>query len=420
MKVTLVNTSDRTGGAAIACFRLLNALKDSGTDVNMLVQKKSSASDLVHSTTGGFFKSQLNFYRFALERYLFFLKEKSKEVRFAFSIGNTGEDISDNNLISQADIIHLHWVNFGFLSLQTIEKLLKLNKPVVWTLHDMWAFTGGCHYAGDCIAYQSACNNCPFLKRPHLHDISNKIWQKKQQIYKQKNLTIVTCSNWLATLARKSSLLGNFRIVTIPNPIDTYLYKPANDAIQNLSEPKNKDMKYLLFGSMNINDKRKGFIFLKNALEILIRKYPETRNIIEIMVFGKSGQVIEDMLPYTIQNLGVLKNENQLIKTYQSADLFILPSLEDNLPNTIMEALSCGIPVVAFDTGGIPEMIIHQKNGYLAGYKNAEDLANGIYWALFQSDNRELSSFARKRVLENYNNSLVAGQYLKLYRELTS
>jgi len=418
MKITLVNTSDTNGGAAVACNRLLNALNSQNTSANLLVQKQQSNSTFVKSTTNSFIKTKLNFYRFAYERLLFAIKEKSKEVRFAFSLANIGEDISKSILIKQSDIIHLHWINFGFLSFRSLKKLFALNKPIVWTLHDMWTFTGGCHYGGDCIAYQTECSNCPFLKHPHNKDISNKLWHKKQQLYANKNITFVTCSNWLADIARSSSLLKHFRIESIPNPIDVSTYKPLDKQSLRNSMNLDNNKKYLLFGSMNIEDKRKGFNYLSQALEILNIKHPELKESIELIVFGKSNQSVFNTLPYKTNDLGMLKEENKIVEAYNVADLFILPSLEDNLPNTIMESLSCGTPVVAFNTGGIPEMIEHKSNGYLADYKNAEDLANGIYWTLYQSEHQTLSANARKKVLENFTFDIVANKYINLYKDL--
>ncbi len=416
MKITLVNTSDKVGGAAVACNRLLMALNSQNIPANLLVQNKLSHSNLVSSTTNNYFKSKLNFYRFAYERLLFSLKEKSKEVRFAFSLANTGEDISNNRLIYEADIIHLHWINFGFLSLNTLEKLLKLNKPVVWTLHDMWTFTGGCHYSGDCTSYQVECKNCPFLIKPGEKDISNAIWNKKSKIYDNKNITFVACSKWLADIAKKSALLNKFRIESIPNPIDTSVYKPSDKFSVRNSLNIDNNKKFLLFGSMNIADKRKGFYYLNQALEILDKKHPELKESMELIVFGKSKKEVFDKLPYKTNDLGMLSEESRIVAAYNAADLFVLPSLEDNLPNTIMESISCGTPVVAFNTGGIPEMIDHKSNGYLSEYKNEEDLANGIYWALFHSEN--IGENARNKTLNAYTYDNIALKYINLYHSL--
>jgi glycosyltransferase involved in cell wall biosynthesis len=418
MKVTLVNTSDKVGGAAVACYRLLQALNQTNIDAKLLVQKKSSPDDRVFSAGNGYLQSRLDFYRFAYERLIFSLKERSKEVRFAFSLANTGRNISKKEIIYEADIIHLHWINFGFLSLRSLEKLLSLNKPVVWTLHDMWAFTGGCHYCGDCNAYQEQCGNCPFLKHPGNKDISNFIWNKKQKLLENKDITFVTCSKWLAEIAKKSSLLKNFRIESIPNSIDTFLYKPMNKTEARKSLNIQQDKTYILFGSMNVGDKRKGFAYLKEALDILNNKYPDLKSRMELIVFGKSSHDVFEQLPFKTNELGMLKEESKIVEAYNAADLFVLPSLEDNLPNTVMESLACGTPVVAFDTGGIPEMIEHNNTGFLASYKNPEDLANGIYNIGMIADKDALSVKAREQVMKNYNFNIIAGTYNKLYLEL--
>jgi glycosyltransferase involved in cell wall biosynthesis len=418
MKVTLVNTSDRVGGAAVACYRLLQALNQNNVDAKLLVQKKSSNDYKVFSAANSLLQSKRDFYRFAYERLIFSLKERSKEVRFAFSLANTGRDISKNEIIREADIIHLHWINFGYLSLKSLEKVLSLNKPVMWTLHDMWAFTGGCHYCGDCNAYLDQCGNCPFLKHPDNKDISNFIWNKKHKLLENKDITFVTCSKWLADIAKKSSLLKNFRIESVPNPIDTALYKPISKVDSRKSLNLQQDKIYLLFGSMNLGDKRKGFAYLKEALEKLDNKYPALKSKMELIVFGKSSQDVFEPLPFRINDLGMLKEESKIVEAYNAADLFVLPSLEDNLPNTIMESLACGTPVVAFDTGGIPEMVEHLNAGYLASYKNPEDLANGIYNIGMIADKDALSVKARERVMKYYNFSVVASTYNKLYLEL--
>ena len=163
------------------------------------------------------FKKWLNFYRFAYERFLFFIREKSKAVRFLFSIANVGEDIHKRKDVKQADIVHFHWINEGFISIAGIRKIFKKQKsPVVWTLHDMWSFTGGCHHSGDCDRFKQSCGECPFLKHPSAHDLSYRILQKKKKAFAQANLTVVTCSQWLGGKARESALFANINVVSIP------------------------------------------------------------------------------------------------------------------------------------------------------------------------------------------------------------
>jgi glycosyltransferase involved in cell wall biosynthesis len=417
MKVVLINSSDKSGGAAVACTRLLHALHANGVQVSMLVKDKATNNELIESTTTTKFKKIINFYRFAFERLIFFFYERSKEVRFAFSIANTGEDISKHHLVKEADIIHLHWFNQGYLSIKDIHKLLALNKPMVWTLHDMWPFTGGCHYAGDCNAYQRTCNHCPYLKKPGIHDLSAKIFFLKQTLYQKQNITFVGCSEWMAETARKSELIQKFEIKSIPNPIDTKIYKSINqiEVRNRLHLPENKLL--ILFGAANIFDKRKGFDYLIKALRILIEEQPETKNSIELILFGKAQQNID--LAYKIHQMPYINAEEEIVLLYNAADLFVLPSLEDNLPNTVMESLACGTPVVAFSIGGLPEMIEHGKNGYLAQYRSSRDLANGIKWVINHKDRKSIKDYSVLKVLNNYSFNRISSCYTQLYNEIS-
>jgi len=422
MKVTLVNTTDSLGGAAIACRRLLKVLAAYQVETNLLVQKKNINDQLITTTSDSTYKNLRNFYNFGFERFLFVLQERSKDIRFAFSLANTGEDISEKSLIRDADIIHLHWINAGFLSLDSLRKVFSLNKPVIWTLHDMWAFTGGCHYSFNCTAYKSTCSHCPFLRKPNAHDLSNKLFNKKINLYKKtNNLTFVTCSQWLGNIARESMLLRDFRIETIPNPIDINVFKPSNkiSARQNLNLPVDK--KLILFGAANVLDKRKGWNYFSDALKLISNKCSDSVDQIELVVFGKKSDQKDLMkLPFKVNNLSVINSEEKLAELYNAVDLFVLPSLEDNLPNTIMESFACGTPAVGFKIGGIPEMIDHLQNGYIAKYKSTEDLAEGIYWSVNVADKAVLSGNARNKVLSNYSPEIVANKYKQLYTDILS
>ena len=416
MKVVLINTSDSTGGAAIAAKRLMQSLIKQDIDVSLLVQEKKTDNEAVYSTTKSKFKKLLNFYRFAVERFIFFLKEKDKSVRFAFSIANTGENISTHQLIKNADVIHLHWVNGGFLSLQSLKQLFKLNKPIVWTFHDMWAFTGGCHYAGDCTNFRTECKNCPFLKFPHKSDLSNRTWKRKKKLYSDNKLNIVTCSNWLKNVTKKSSLLGNHNIVSIQNPINLNFFKPTNKNDSRKKLGINTSKKLILFGAMNTNDKRKGSEYLIEALDYISKENPKTKDQIALVIFGKNKTPF--LTEFETINLSFINNEQDIVNVYNACDIFVTPSIEDNLPNTIVEAHACGLPVVAFNATGMSEMIKHKENGYLATYKSLEDLANGIIWTLFESDYNKLSVSARNKALNTYSQDISASKYIDLYKSV--
>lgn len=421
MKIVLVSREDVHGGAAISCFRLLNALNNNGIAAKSLVQKKSSESEFVETTTKSFFKKLLNFYRFVFERLIFLLYEKSKEVRFAFNLGNTGENINNNLLIKEADLINLHWINMGFLSIKSIERIIKLNKPVVWTLHDMWAFTGGCHYAGECGNFKLNCGNCPFLKTPSKFDLSYNIHRKKLEILfkgNQKKIVFVASSNWLCEEARKSSLLKGYRIESIPIPVNTELFRPLDKQSVRKKYELENDRFFVLFAAMNINDKRKGFAYFLESLKIIKEKYPDLSNKLSLIVFGKSNEETLSQLPFPVKNFHFIRSQETITEIFSASDLFVIPSLEDNLPNIIMESLACGTPVVSFNTGGIPQMIDHLNTGYVADYKSPDDLANGINWCLTEADKQLISEQSRTKALKCFSEKVVVDQYSKLYKEL--
>ncbi len=417
MNVIHVCNSDIKGGAAQAAFRINNALVNSVVNSEMLVQQKISKSEFSKSIVNSGTEKYLTYSRIAAD--LFQMKLFTKEEKGRFSFWNLGTDISKNKLIQNADVIHLHWINEGFLSSKSFYEISKLNKPVVWTLHDMWAFTGGCHYSSGCENFKTNCGNCPYLKFQNENDFSRKIWNKKNEIYPHLNLTIVTCSNWLAEIAKSSSLLRNHKITAIPNPINQNSFHP----IEKISARKESnlpfDKKLILFGTMNLKDERKGFSYLKKSLEILKDKLKLNSSGYEIVIFGRAPEDLIKELPFKVNFLGRLSETSKINLCYNAADVFVAPSLEDNLPNTVMESLACGTPVVAFNIGGMPDMIDHKSNGYLANNISADELAEGIFWIL--EDENRLAKFrenSREKVLTNFTPEIVGNQYKELYEEV--
>ncbi len=433
MKITILSTFDNFGGAAIAASRLNKSLNNNGLSSNMLVQDKKGNLPNIESIAQNWFQKKLALLRFAHDRYQFAFYEKNREVRFIFSQAKIGVDIHNHSLIQHGDIIHLHWINFGFLSLNSLEKLFKTNKPIVWTLHDMWAFTGGCHYARECTNYERNCGNCiQFLKNPSENDLSHQVWERKKEIFSNTNLTIVTCSEWLAQKALESSLLKDKTIISIPNPIDTEVFRPIEKSLARDYFKLSPNKKYILFGAVKISDERKGFAYFAEALSMFdVRcsmfgfEEQRTSNIknrtsnIEILIFGQAQASDFEGLPFKVNILGKLSDLETIATAYSAATVFVSPSIEDNLPNTIMESMACGTPVVGFDVGGIPEMIDHKKCGYLANYKSAEDLAKGIFWTLFEADYQAITNNSRQKVLDNYAENVVAEKYKRVYESIS-
>lgn len=417
MKITLINKDDFGGGAAMACLRLFKALKANDLDVSMLVQRKTVPDESVKSTVHNKFDKYRSDFNFLYERLSFILKERDKSVRFAFSQANAGSDIIDEDDIKNADLLHLHWVNGGFLSLDNINSLLKLNKPVVWTLHDMWPFTGGCHYSGDSERFLNECGNCHFLKHPSPNDISHIGWSKKQAIYNSNpKITFIACSNWMRDIALKSSLLRGNEVITIANPIDVDIFSKQDKTLSRQKWGVPVDARVILFGAANINHTRKGINYLIEALHKIRETESDMNQVIQVVMFGKSKDFDFKRIPFPVISLPIINSESDIAEIYSLADVFVLPSLEDNLPNMAMEALSCSTPVVAFDTGGVKDMVDHCENGYLAEYMSSGDLAKGILYVLHDSGNLALN--ARAKILENFSYTIIAEKHIQLYNRL--
>lgn len=421
MKVTLINTTDAGGGAPAACMRLLKALQFKQVDAHLLVQEKKTGNEAVEAVSAGFWGKLKARYRFLAERIPFILfNAEDRSVRFSFSTGITGTDISGQPLVRQADILHLHWTNQGFLAINDLKALVRLDKPVIWTLHDMWAFTGGCHYTGNCTHFTRHCGHCWMLSDPEGKDLSNKGWIRKMHLFEDVNsIVFVTCSYWLADMARNSTLLKGYRIETIPNPIDTDLFQPIAAAPLRQKLGITTGKKVILFGAANIMDRRKGISYLVEALEYLKNDYTGAEEV-EIVIFGKNKAFDVQLLPFKVYEMGTVTTQQDMAELYSLADVFVTPAIEDNLPNTVMEALASGTPVVAFNTGGIPDMVDHLQNGYLAQYKSAADFAAGINFVLRNNGTGTLSANARNKVLQNFTNEIVAGKYLDLYQSVLS
>ncbi len=408
MRVLIVNTSERTGGAAVAASRLMKALNNNGVKAKMLVRDKESDS----LTVVGLPKSPMLHWYFLWERLVIFCRlHFSRKHLFEIDIANTGSDITKLREFQEADVIHLHWINQGMLSLNGICKILRSGKPVVWTMHDIWPATGICHLTLGCHYFVNRCANCKYLPGGGgSNDLASRIWQKKQQMQADENIYYVACSRWLESEAKTSALLKGQKITSIPNPIDTHIYKKGNkeEARQRLGLPLDK--KLILFASQRVTNENKGMSYLIEACRQL-------SDLCEVVILGGHAEEVEAQLPMKAYPLGYVNEEQRIVDVYNAADVFVLPSLSENLPNTIMEAMACGVPCVAFKVGGIPEEIDHLKNGYVAVYRDAEDLAKGIAWVLEEADYESLSQQAVHKVMQCYSQRSVAVKYLEVYQQ---
>ena len=409
-----LSTYQREGGAAVAASRLNRALRKHGVDSHLLVYQAQRPEGGVTAWADTSWKEKMFWLRFGAERLRFWPHEKGKSTRFAFSPAAVGVPIGRHPLVRRAEVINLHWVNFGFISLKGLENLFRLDKPVVWTMHDMWAFTGGCHYSRGCERFRSHCQFCPYLTKPGEHDLSFKIFEKKLKLLEKAPLTLVSPSRWLTRLAQQAALTSHLPALTIPNPIDTNLFTPKNksEVRQKLGLPADK--KLVLFAGANTQDLRKGYIYFREAANALATANED----IEVVFFGKSQPDAYRDVQLPVHDLGKLTDATRIAEAYAAADLMVVSSLEDNLPNTVMEAMACGTPIVGFGIGGIPDLIDHLKNGYVADYQSAASLAQGIRWVLENYAAGKLSENARQKVLGTYAEEVVARQYRELYESL--
>lgn len=306
-----------------------------------------------------------------------------------------------------ADIVHLNWVGDNFLP---IGEVAKINAPIVWTLHDMWPFTGGCHTAYDCANYQSGCGNCPQLVNSSPHDISARVNRKKRRAWSNLPMTIVCPSRWLADCARSSAVFKGNAVDVIGYTFDPAVFKPIDQALARRAFNLPADKRLILFGAIGgTADPHKGFRFLQEALGGML---PDSN--VDLVTFGGEREV--DLgLSLPCHQVGVLQDEISLCLLYSACDVYVLPSLQENLPNTVIEALACGTPCVTFAGSGANDLVRHEQNGYLARLRDSDDLLAGINWALAQSWRRQE---LHDRIVERHNGQLICGQYRDLYASL--
>lgn len=413
MRVLIVNTSERAGGAAVAAKRLMEALNNYGVKAKMLVGDKETEDIKVVGLRQGWARQ----WHFLWERWcVFFHLHFSRKHLFEVDIANSGTDITKLREFREADVVHLHWINQGMLSLDGIKKILESGKPVVWTMHDIWPATAICHLTLGCKRFKTECWACKYLPNGgSRNDLSARIWKRKKALLRNNSIYFVACSKWLANEAKASALLSGQRICSIPNPIDTRLFCRHDRAEARRALNLPQDKRILLFVSQRVTNVNKGIDFLIRACEKLSTEMPQAGNDICVAILGGHADEVADKLPFQAFPLGYVSDERRIVEVYNAVDLFVLPSLSENLPNTIMEAMACGVPCLGFNVGGIAEMIDHKRNGYVAEYKNADDLADGIRWVLDEADHEALSMEAVKKVHSTYSQTSVAAKYIEVY-----
>jgi glycosyltransferase involved in cell wall biosynthesis len=327
----------------------------------------------------------------------------------AFNTGLAGVDITRHPAYDSADLVHLHWIN----SLVRIRSLRKVNKPLVWTLRDMWPFTGGCHHSLDCDRFAEGCGRCPQLGSVRERDLSRFVLRHKQASV-PKNITVIGISRWISEHAGRSTLFRNCRVSTISNNVDTELFAPFEKTLARQALGLDDGRKLVLIGAQDIASIYKGFDLFLEALAAL-----REENIC-IATFGKPGEVVPRSLGFPVTNLGLLSDLLSLRLAYSAADVFVAPSRAEAFGKTLAEAMSCGTPVVCFDATGPRDIVEHKRDGYKAVPFEPSDLARGIRWVLGQTPEAytQLCRHARERAQRCFDSRVVAQQYAIVYRDL--
>lgn len=385
IRIIHINTTDSGGGAANAASRLSIAMCKHGYDSKLLVLQKSKQNPQIIEPTIYHHSHKINKALLLMHAFSSAFFRPTCNADFGvFSSPFLGVDVSSQRIVQQADIIYLHWICGGYINIHGLKKILNLGKPVFWVMHDMWAITGGCHCSFDCDKYTSHCDDCQCLLHHHHHDTSWKLFEKKAALFDNvKNLHIITPSKWLASCVHNSELFGrNMSLSVIPNTVDTQFFKPLDKRIVRnmLGLPMDKEI-ILFCAAGGPANTYKGWKYLQLALNKLSESINADK--IELLIVGSEHDPsLCSSIPNRIHFAGTLHDELAMVIAYNAVDILVAPSLADNFPYTILEAMLCGIPVVGFDVGGIPDLIKHMRNGYLAHYKDADDLAVGIKWVL--------------------------------------
>lgn len=412
MKIAIINKSDSTGGAAVVSFRLMEALREAGVDARMFVAEKRSCSDSVQLAAS---KLRLKESFLAERLKIFIANGFDRETLFKIDTATDGVRIDRIPFVREADVICLNWVNQGLLSLKDISRLRKLGKPIVWTMHDMWNFTGICHHAGLCTRYRENCSECPLMKK-HAgpKDLSSRTLLRKQRLYAEGSITFVAVSNWLAGLARRSSLLRNAPLKVIPNgfPLSPD-YKP---------QPKPANEIRIAFGAARLDDPIKGLPVLIEATRILKEKYPQKAPRLKLITFGglRNPEALEK-IAINHEHLGIVSGLDNLRKIYEQTHIVVSTSSYETLPGTLVEGQAYGSIPVAFDSGGQSDIVAHLSTGFLAPRigdlrQDAAAIAEGIIWAT--RTDPEIRPRMRKSVFEKFYYRSVAESYILLFKEL--
>ena len=398
MKILFVSYCDDGGGASKAAYNLCSSFTNDFNN-KLLVIDKRSKNIKVYLFKKGFIGKVLRRLRYLIAQ-IIFINQKL----YVMSLNIISSGVANYINKSSFDIVNFHWINCETISLSEINKI---NKPIVWTLHDMWPISGIYHYSIDKKYFNNECKN--FFKKKYFNFLDRFTKKRKELLFKNKKIHIISPSKWLLEEAKKTGLpFGKMEV--IQNPIDTKYYKKSKNIKiikQKYNIPDNK--KILLYSSLLLNDRRKGF----KIIERIINKKELDQYL--FIFLGINKYLHKENYPNNIKFIDETFSQKEIINIYSISDVLLFPSIIDNLPNTILEAMSCGLPCVAFDCFGMKEIIKHKKNGYLAKPYSVEDFKNGINYVL---SNPHKFSFNRNKVVRNYSYNVIKKKYVNFYRKI--
>ncbi|WP_433833718.1 glycosyltransferase [Flavobacterium anhuiense] len=406
MKILHVSAANSTAGAGIACVKLHEALLNKNVESKILFlneQPKEIEHVSFYENTK-LKKIKRILLTFADRVLLKFYIKKKREI---FSPGIFGIDLSTNSEVQNADIIHLHWINHAFVD---IKNLPKLNKPIVWTMHDCWVFTGGCHYFLSCENFKSNCGNCQVLNSGKQNDLSRYVFNRKKKYYPNTKIQYVAISSWMKGQAKSGSLLKKESIEVVPSGIDCNIYYFGYDF--ELREKLNIKMHdtVVLIGAQHLNTPFKGVQLSIDA----INKYNEKK--LKVITFG-GGKIVLSNPIHEVINYGFVSSAVEMAKLYSIADVFLCTSVAEGFGMTVAEAQCCGTPAIAFEETGPSDIINHKITGYLAKFRDIDDIVNGLDYCLNNKfDKKSIAIDSEKK----FSIKNCAIKYSSIYNQILS
>lgn len=407
LNVLHISTADNLGGSGRSAYRVHTGLKRLGVRSRMLVGTKVTDDPDVATVATGRLRALDNLSNRITGRlswqYLFYPSSFS---------------VLRHNWMREADVVQLFNTHGGYFS-HTLLPLISRHRPIVWRLSDMWPMTGHCVYSFDCERWKTGCGSCPLLSDPPelYRDTTARLWRMKNWLYERSALTIVAPSRWIGELAQQSPLLGRFDTHLIPNGLDTGIFRPIEKAVAREQLGIEESRRVILFSAHYVSDRRKGASLMLEALERLAAA--NSFSDVTLLVVGGRINEWQARLPFEVKLLDHVNSDERLASVYSAADIFVLPTVAENLPNGILESMACGTPPITFDVGGCPDAVRHMETGYLARYKDVEDLAQGLRLLLDDEPLRlRLGQRSREVALAEYTIELQARRFKELYEQI--